>query len=286
MPPPLAVATCAAAPDLDDDADVLRGGLRDLGVRHVVHAWDDPSVDWAEFDRVLVRSTWDYPRRRDQFLAWAESCPRTVNPADVLRWNTDKRYLLDLERAGVPVVPTRLLPVGDTGRPAWTDVVVKPAVSGAAADTGRFPSAVDRDAQLHIESLHRAGRDVLVQPYTHGIDTHGETSLVYLGDRLSHAVSRRPLLDRVGVRTPVGVADVLPTTRAVTPSRQQVALAERALAAVPGGRGRLSYARVDLVPTADGPAVLELELTDCFLFLGFAAPAAVRSMPAPFASGS
>jgi hypothetical protein len=60
-------------------------------------------VDWSTFDLVVVRSTWDYPDRREAFLAWAESLPHVLNPPEVLRWNTDKRYL---EELSVDVIPT------------------------------------------------------------------------------------------------------------------------------------------------------------------------------------
>src|SRR3712207_5074364 len=98
----IGIATCSAAPDLDEDGPVLLDALASAGVRATVGVWDDPEVDWGSFDLVLVRSTWDYPLRRDEFLAWTRRCRRTANPADVLAWNTDKRYLSDLSRAGVP----------------------------------------------------------------------------------------------------------------------------------------------------------------------------------------
>lgn len=79
--------------------------------------WDDPKLDWAGFDGVPVRSTWDYPLRRDAFLAWAGRARVTANPYDVLVWNTDKRYLQDLARAGVATVPTVILPPGQVRSP-------------------------------------------------------------------------------------------------------------------------------------------------------------------------
>jgi hypothetical protein len=110
--PLIGIATCAAVPDLDEDGPLLLAALRAAGARAQPAVWDDDIVDWAAFDAVLVRSTWDYPLRRDEFLRWARGCPRTANPVDVLVWNTDKRYLDDLARAGVPTVPTLLVPPG------------------------------------------------------------------------------------------------------------------------------------------------------------------------------
>jgi hypothetical protein len=53
-----------------------------------------------------------------------------------------------------------------------------------------------------------------------------------------------------------------------TASDRELHIAQRALAAVPGGAERLLYARVDLIPGPDGdPVLLELELTEPSLFL-------------------
>ena len=82
----IGVATCAAAPDLDEDGPLLLAALSDAGVAATVGSWDDPGVDWAGFDGVLVRSTWDYPLRRAEFLAWVRACRATANPAEVLVW--------------------------------------------------------------------------------------------------------------------------------------------------------------------------------------------------------
>ena len=270
MEPSIGVATCAAVPDLDEDGELLLAALRAAGVRARPVVWDDPVVDWSALDAVLVRSTWDYPLRREEFLAWARACPRTANPVDVLVWNTDKRYLDDLARAGVPTVPTVLVPPGAAWTPPEGDHVVKPTVSGSAADTGRFRDPGDPEAAALVARLHAQGRTAMVQPYLPGIEVDGETSVVFLGGVFSHAVRRAPLLTSTGVRAPVVVADVMAELRAVPVDDAQRAVAEAALDAVPGGRDRLSYARVDLVPGPAGPVVLELEATDCFLFLGFA----------------
>ncbi|MFW3172628.1 ATP-grasp domain-containing protein [Geodermatophilus sp. CPCC 206100] len=275
------MATCATAPRLDEDGPLLLADLASAGVEAVVGVWDDPAVDWSALDGVLVRSTWDYPLRRNAFLAWADRCRWTANPSDVLAWNTDKHHLEDLQRAGVPTVPTVFVAPGaplsvPTG---WDgDLVVKPAVSGSAADTGRFGGARDPGALALVADLHAGGRTAMAQPYLGGIDREGETSLVFLGGEYSHAVRREPLLRAGGVRGPVVVADVLGTVRPVAPTAGQRAVADAALDAVPGGGERLSYARVDVIPGSDGPVLLELEVTDCFLFLAFAGPAARRRL--------
>jgi glutathione synthase/RimK-type ligase-like ATP-grasp enzyme len=271
-PPSVGVATCAAAPGLDEDGPLLLSSLAAAGARVRVGRWDDDAVPWGSFDTVLIRSTWDYPLRRHAFLDWTRGCRRTANPRDVIAWNTDKRYLDDLAAAGVPTVPTTFV---DPGCPipvavtAWTDLVVKPAVSGSAADTGRFTDLDAPDALALMAELHRQNRTVMVQPYLDGIDVDGEISLVFLGGQYSHAVRRAPLLLDRGLRKTVVVADVLNTIEPAKPSAAECAVATAALAAVPGGGEHLTYARVDIIPGPDGPLLLELEATDCFLFLSF-----------------
>lgn len=272
-PMQIGVATCAAAPDLDEDGPLLLSSLTEAGARPSVGLWDDAGVPWDSFDTVLIRSTWDYPLRREAFLGWTRRCRRTANPREVIAWNTDKRYLDDLAAAGVPTVPTVFVDPGRAvPRPAttWSDLVVKPAVSGSAADTGRFRNLQDRGAAALMDRLHHQNRTVMVQPYLDGIDVDGEISLVFLGAQYSHAVRRAPLLLEPGVRNAVVVADVLDAVAPAQPSEAEFAVAAAALAAVPGGGEHLTYARVDIIPGPDGPVLLELEATDCFLFLAFA----------------
>ena len=277
----VAVATCRALPELDEDGPLLLAALAGAALLAEAAVWDDPAVDWASYDAVLVRSTWDYVARRDAFLAWARRCRRLLNPADVLAWNTEKTYLDDLARAGVPTVPTVFCAPGQPVAvpPAWSDVVVKPSVSAASADTGRFPAG-SPEALALVRRLHEQGRTVMLQPYLRGIDADGETALVVLGGELSHAVRKAPLLPAAGLAVPVGDDDPqhdVITASTATAAQREVAAA--ALAAVPGGAGALAYARVDLVPGEDGaPLLLELELTEPSLFLRHAAPEGVARL--------
>ena len=243
--------------------------------------WDDPRARWETFDLVVVRSTWDYAPRRDEFLAWAErtaSATTLVNPVDVLRWNTDKRYLRDLERAGVPVVPTTWIEpdaaAGPIELPEERDVVVKPTVSAGAMDTARYAASEADAAREHVERLLAAGRSVMVQPYVAAIDELGETGLVYAAGRLSHAIGKAAIL-----RARTAYVAGLYAEERIAPrsaSAEEVALADRILDLAPGGRYRLLYARVDLVPAPGGPMLLELEVTEPSLFLDCAPGSADR----------
>src|SRR5690349_4364945 len=130
------IATAAEVPDLDAEGRLLLAVLRERGVTAEPLVWD-ADVDWAARDAVVVRSTWDYAERLPEFLAWADrvaSVSRLLNTAEVIHWNTDKRYLADLERAGVPVVPTHFLAPGEGPEHRFEDVehVLKPVVSAGS----------------------------------------------------------------------------------------------------------------------------------------------------------
>lgn len=273
--PRVALATAAAFPHLDGDGPLLLDALAGAGVDAEAAVWDDAGVAWSSYDLVVIRSCWDYAPRRDAFVAWAATVAagtRLVNPAPVVRWNTDKRYLRELAAAGLPVVPTTWLEPGDPVRlPAEGEYVVKPAVSGGARDTTRYAGGRGAAvaATAHVARLLAAGRTVMVQPYLTAVDTSGETALVFVAGSYSHAIRKAPLL-AIGVQPTEAVFAEEHITRR-TPSAAERNVAEAALAAVPGGPAQLLYARVDLVPDADGaPVLLELELTEPSLFLGHA----------------
>jgi hypothetical protein len=278
----VSLVTCADVPELDADTRLLIDPLAALGISTTPAIWDDPNIDWSAFDLAVVRSPWDYLHRRWEFLAWATRVPRLANPADIIAWNTDKRYLQELAASGVPVVPTVWLqPEQPWTSPTNGELVIKPAVSLASLDTGRYRMDDPGQRRLavdHVRRLQQAGRTVMVQPYLAGVDTEGETSLVYVGGAFSHALRRGPVLD--GPDTGIDRRfqhDWEHDLRERQPAASQLALAERVLAAVPGGPERLLYARVDLLPGPDGaPVLIELELTEPVLFLDHAPGAAER----------
>jgi glutathione synthase/RimK-type ligase-like ATP-grasp enzyme len=253
----------------DRDLPVLVRALREAGADAVAVAWDDPDVDWAGFDLALIRSTWDYSWRAEEFTAWAERCgeaTRLANPLGVVTWNADKRYLGQLAEAGVPVVPTRYFAPGDPlDLPADREFVVKPASGAGARYAARYPAG-ERDAAVRqAERMHREGFTVMVQPYLSSIDTHGERALQFFGGRLLHAGVKGAVL---APGTPYDADKVAhPDLRPWEPTAAELAVAEKALAAVPGD-AELLYARVDLVTGPDGePCVMELELIEPNLFL-------------------
>jgi hypothetical protein len=279
----VALVTSDLFPDLWRDDHPLRDALRSRGVTVDAVRWDDDGADWDAYDLAVIRSPWDYPARRDAFVAWAHRVPRLANPADVVEWNTDKHYLRDLAAAGLPVTPTTFVEPGTTWEPPPSgDWVVKPTVSVNSQDTGRYRLPDERDLALgHVARLGATGRTAMIQPYLAAVDTAGETAVLCLPDadgRLaySHAIRKGPLLSGPDTGDVDATTDREQIT-ARTPSALELATAERVLAAVPGGPDRLLYARVDLIPGPDGePVLVELELTEPSLFLLHAPDSAER----------
>lgn len=268
--PRIALATCAEVADGDEDHPALVEALSALGVDAAPAVWDDPGVDWASYDLVVVRSTWDYAERRDLFLSWAESLPRVLNPLAVLRWNTDKHYLRELEREAVPVVQTRFVEPGATFEPPGGRYVVKPAVSAGSRHSASYESG--EDARSHVTHLHRMGRTVMIQPYLDAVLEQGETALIYLGGTYSHTVKKAALL-RPGT-TPGDALYLAEDMRPATPTASERDVADGALRAL--ASNSLLQARVDLLPTGEGPVVLEVELTEPSLYLSYASGATQR----------
>ena len=256
----VALATCAEVPEGDDEAPALTEALARRGVESVPAVWDDPIVDWAAFDLVVIRSTWDYPARHERFLEWAESLPYVLNAPEVLRWNTDKRYLEGLRGTAVP---TTFVEPGSSFQAPSSSFVVKPSVGAGSIGAARYTGG-DSRAEQHVAELHAAGKTVMVQPFVEAVDTDGELALIFLGGRYSHAVRKEALLvEGSGPATGLYLEE---TMNAAQASRRELELAERAFDAIPFSQEDLLYARVDLLP---GPVVLEIELTEPSLFIGY-----------------
>ena len=263
----LAFVTTSTHRPLDPDLPLLTAAAADRGTSAEIVVWDDPAIDWDGYDAVVVRSCWDYTTRREEFLGWAASVPRLHNSHDILKWNTDKVYLRQLEAAGVPIIPTQwdVAPGDDIGDHAeW---VVKPTISAGSKDTARWGSR--EDVWAHSADLVAAGRTSMTQPYISSVDDEGETAMLHFSGTFSHAIRKGPLLTAgEGIRQDRDSREAI-TSR--TPTAAQRELSDHVLDVATSLLGLQTpplYARVDLLTAADGsPVLIELELAEPSLFL-------------------
>jgi glutathione synthase/RimK-type ligase-like ATP-grasp enzyme len=276
----VALATCAKLPDLGPDDALLRDELARRGVDARAAVWNDPARDWSAFDRVVLRSVWDYHRSLGAFLAWLDRLEAQgvalFNPAPLVRWNSSKAYLRAGAARGWNVPSTAWL---ERGRPVdlagllaergWAEAVVKPAVSASAYGTFRV-SAAAAATGASGEALGRLLEegDVLVQPFLPEVTRDGEWSFVFLGGALSHAVRKRPAAGDFRVQREHGGS-----VEGVTPPAALRREAESVAALLPGP---CAYARVDGVVVEDRLCLMEVELIEPELFLAHHPRAAAR----------
>lgn len=253
----------------DPDQPALTAALSREGVCAVLAAWDDADVDWDGFAATVIRSTWDYPLAYDEFVAWVGTVERLINPADVVAWNGDKRYLDDLAARGVPTIPTTYAHHGDEAVFPDSGFVVKPTVGGGSRGAKRFSLDEVDAARAHVDALAAQGRLAMVQPYVDSVTTIGETDVVVLDGTVSHAVRKYAPINLEATAAPAGPVRV----ERVDPTESERACVRAALAAVPFD-APLCFARVDLLATELGPTVIEVELIEPFLFLEHDAAAA------------
>lgn len=291
-----AVLTCAKLPgavtaDIPDahalfaDDRMLLAALEAQGVTAEAVAWSDPGVDWNSFDLALLRSTWDYIDDRDRFLAVLErveasSCTLR-NPLELVRWNTDKRYLLDLHEWGVPIVPT-IAGDGDaaavqrevTSR-GWQEVVVKPMIGAGGAGVRMIPAS-DLAATLARLTIEEPDAGFLVQPRVESVRTEGECGYVFIGGEPTHVLLKTPAAGDYRTHEIYGGRLSL-----AEPSADDVRQARAIMAQLPF---QPLYARLDLVRVDGRLAVMELELVEPMLYFPLAPHAAVQLAAASIAT--
>ncbi len=274
----VAFTTYQQSPDLLADDRLVADILRTKGVSVTAAVWDDPRVDWSRFACVVIRSAWDYHHKPDQYAEWLRSRAadgtKLWNPANLVLANLNKRYLVDLAKRGVDVIPSEYVSAG-SGRQlrqvlethGWEEVVVKPAVSAGAHDTWRASLATVDTDQAKFEQQCRSTA-LLVQPYLEEVASEGEWSLVFFASQYSHAVLKRPTHGDFRVQQHFGG-----NFAAASPSPELIAQTEDVLSQI---ASPLLYARVDGVVRAGRFLLMELEINEPHLFIGCSAEAPSR----------
>lgn len=251
-----------------DEDEMVLNALKEKGFLASLEVWTDKKVNWKAFDLLLIKSPWDYFNRIEEWYAWLDEIEvlgvKVFNPVSVLRWNTDKKYLMEMASAGIYTLNTLIL-----DRPEKLNVqlfekmetdklVIKPKISGGAKQT----FVLDKiDFESKKESLEEliAEEDYLVQPYMPQVASDGEWSLVFFGGEFSHALIKKPKSGDFRVQHYFGG-----TIESIRPSAE---ILEQAQKVVNEFASECLYARVDGLWVDGQLQLMELELIEPYLFL-------------------
>jgi len=250
--------------ELFEEDNLLIRGFEAQGFRASPVVWSDPNIDWDQFDIALIRSTWDYLDASEHFLhvlskIESSSC-KLFNPLSVVRWNMDKRYLLDLEKQGVQIIPTFMASHVEPGalhklfvENQWETVILKPAIGLAASNTHRI--ALDQLENTITElGTIQPSSEYLIQPFIESITTEGEWSFIYFNRQLSHLLLKKPAPNDYRVQGIYGG-----TIQTAEPRSHDLLQAKAVLNRLPSD---ILYARLDFIRVDGQLSVMEVELIE------------------------
>ncbi|ARU40716.1 hypothetical protein CCB80_06005 [Armatimonadetes bacterium Uphvl-Ar1] len=256
----IGIVSCLELPEPDVDAQITLDAFHSAGLQADAPGWDDPSVNWADFDLLLPRATWNYPEKPQEFKAWidfAASQTTLLNPSEILLENVDKSYLFNLEKMGIPIVPTQVFQP-DLFSNYFTNwnvdrIVIKPSIGAGSYLTHYFSPSEFNGAVSLAQEITEAGSNPLVQPFMTAVSNGGERSLIWIDGQFTHRIIKQPRFD--GQNESVSAASA--------PEFDEIELAEKILAPI---ESQLLYARVDLIRQDNQLFLNELELIEPSLF--------------------
>ncbi len=269
----IAVLTCSEINEnttVDDDLcwNILK--KRNIDIVEVI--WDEEH-DYSVYDLVLIRTTWDYQYKKELFakkIQQISTQARLVNPANIVLWNMNKKYLVEFQEKGLPVIPSiyreninaqeieKLL----SQKEFQEGIIIKPCVGGSSFGIQLIKSLND------FEQVKEG--QWLIQPYLPDISSRGETSLIFFNGKFSHAIIKEPKAGEFRSQEEYGSK-----IYSVKPSEEQFKIANRVLDSL---ENVLPYARVDLIPNKDSFMLVELELIEPCLFLHYEPEIAPQNM--------
>lgn len=260
-------------PDPDLDIPFAIKAAEQLEIDLVFANWNDKNIAWESFDAAVIRSAWDYVPVREDFLEFAknvETKTKLFNSSEVMKWNTNKTYLSILENKGVPIIPTKFANNLDEALPAirWAfekapAVAIKPTVGAGARLAGKASTEVE--AIDYVKKILEAKRTVIIQPYILSVDDEGEKAIIVINGEISHAAKKVPALTKGGHGDAAGQLEITTEMRDIVKSISN-AVSEW---------NDLLFARVDVVRMGEKLVLMELELTEPWLFMQFRPEAGV-----------
>lgn len=273
----IAIATRHNLPDWEQDDQPFFKALTNAGIDFDVVPWDS-NTDWSNYDLCLIRTTWDYQERFDEFTQWIKAVSqqtRLYNPEPIIHWNSHKSYLRELEQNGIQIAPSVWLDRGQgydikeiMQSKGWQKGFIKPLIGANARECCRF----DTDekglaaAQAHIDRLVTT-EDLVLQPYLATVESFGETSGIFFNNKLSHGTRKVPVQGDFRVQDDYGASDF-----PYQLSDAEIELANKAMTYVcdhylPASEDCLLYARIDFLHDPAGtPYLNEMELIEPSLF--------------------
>jgi glutathione synthase/RimK-type ligase-like ATP-grasp enzyme len=260
-------------PDPDLDIPFAIKAAEELEVDLVFANWNDKSIAWESFDAAVIRSAWDYVPVRDEFLEFAknvETKTKLFNSYEVMKWNTNKTYLSILENKGVPIIPTKFANNLDEALPAikWafekaSAVAIKPTVGAGARLAGK--ASTEDEAIEYVKRILEAKRTVIIQPYILSVDDEGEKAIIVINGKISHAAKKVPALTKGGHGDAAGQLEITTEMKDIV----------KTISNAVSEWNELLFARVDVVRMGEKLVLMELELTEPWLFMQFRPEAGV-----------
>jgi len=231
--------------------------------------WDSISINWDDFDAVIIRSTWDYQQKEKLFFKTLQSIEASTatlyNSLDAVKWNINKRYLLELEKENISIIPTRLYDSFDFDIVNQlfsffneNKLIIKPCVSANADDTFILEQNKLGSLKPVLENTF-SQKDFLVQPFIKNIRIEGEYSLIYFGNRLSHVLLKTPKNGDFRVQEEHG--GILKAIN--KPESSLIDFGNKVMETIPY---QCLFSRVDVVRGSNNYLLMEVELIEPSLY--------------------
>ena len=252
-----------------NEDDTLLSFLKSKGLNITKEIWNDSKVKWEDYHLVILKSPWDYFDLIEDFYAWLADIKdkkiRLLNPIDIVKWNADKHYLQEIEKAGLKITPSIFIVKGDEinlmsyFKLFNTDTfVIKPCVSGGAKNTFKVAASNINEITLTITQLIK-NEDIIIQPFLREIEEDGEWSFLFFNGKFSHAILKKSKEGDFRVQAIFGGT--------VNPQDPPLHYLNSAQLYVDQFAQNCLYARVDGTIINGEFYLMELELIEPFLFL-------------------
>ncbi len=266
----IGLLTCDKLPHLTPADQLLIPELAKHNIRAQAVIWDDKTIQWANYDYLIFRSIWDYFEKETEFNLWLEAIQKlgikTLNALEIIQQNKHKFYLRDMQKQGIPIIPTVFIDKTNTLNLSeiipshWKKAVVKPAFSGGSYQTEVFESPDIETINQRYQPI-AAEKELLLQEFMPEITTEGETSFIFFNKKFSHAINKKPVDGEFRIQVQFGGKY---TT--VEPSADVIRQAQKIVNTFPD---QLLYARVDGIICNNQLQLMEIECLEPDLYFEY-----------------